>query len=148
MALKDSSKEYADILNLPHHISKKHPRMSMHDRAAQFSPFSALTGYGEVISETARWTDEMADLDENCKAGLDQKLFLIMSKQEEKPRVTITYFRKDQQKAGGFYETMEGIIKKIDVHENTIVLESLEQVKIEDIIDIDSALFYSTMTVV
>ena len=101
MALKDSSKEYGDIINLPHPESRKHPRMSMHDRAAQFSPFAALTGHGAAIAETARLTDNKMELDENYKASLDEKLMIIMAKQKEKPMVVITFFKKDERKAGG-----------------------------------------------
>ena len=111
MALKDSSAEYADIINLPHHVSKTRPKMSMHDRAAQFSPFAALTGYDAAIKETARWTDEKIDLDETSKVSLDEKLLFIMSRLAEKPVVTITYFKKDDRKDGGTYEVIEGCIK-------------------------------------
>ena len=92
MALKDNSNKYDDILNLPHPESKKHPRMPMHDRAAQFSLFSALTGHDAAIKETARLTDAFIFLDETMKSGLDQRLGLILEKLSEHPRVTITYF--------------------------------------------------------
>jgi hypothetical protein len=95
MTIRDSSREYADIINLPHPESKKHKRMSMRDRAAQFSPFAALTGHDAAIKETARLTDDFTDLDESMKRNLDEKLVLILEKLNEKPIVTITYFLKD-----------------------------------------------------
>ena len=141
MALKDSSKEYADIIDLPHHVSKTRPKMSMHDRAAQFSPFAALTGYDAAIKETARWTDGKVDLDETSKVSLDEKLLFIMSRLAEKPVVVITYFKKDERKDGGTYEVTEGCIRKVDVYEGSVVMEDRSKIRSEDIIDIDSELF-------
>ena len=141
MALKDSSKEYADIIDLPHHVSKTRPKMSMHDRAAQFSPFAALTGYDAAIKETARWTDGKVDQDETSKVSLDEKLLFIMSRLAEKPVVVITYFKKDERKDGGTYEVTEGCIRKVDVYEGSVVMEDRSKIRIEDIIDIDSELF-------
>ena len=141
MALKDSSKEYADIIDLPHHVSKTRPKMSMHDRAAQFSPFAALTGYDAAIKETARWTDGKVDLDETSKVSLDEKLLFIMSRLAEKPVVVITYFKKDERKDGGTYEVTEGGIRKVDGYEGSVVMEDRSKIRIEDIIDIDSELF-------
>ncbi|MBQ7795600.1 MAG: hypothetical protein IJ374_03455 [Lachnospiraceae bacterium] len=145
MALKDHTNDYSDIINLPHHVSKTHPRMSLHDRAAQFSPFAALTGYDAAIKETARWTDEKIDLDETSKVSLDEKLLMIMAKLSEKPMVAFTYFQKDERKAGGSYETTEGRIRKIDFYERVIIMEDHSKIRIEDIIDIDSELFENKM---
>ena len=83
MTIRDRSREYADIINLPHPESKKHKRMSMRDRAAQFSPFAALTGHDAAIKETARLTDDFTDLDESMKRNLDEKLVLILEKLNE-----------------------------------------------------------------
>lgn len=141
MTLKNCFDEYADIINLPHHVSKTRPQMSMHDRAAQFSPFAALTGYDAAIKETARLTDEKIDLDENSKAGLDEKLLILVDKLQEKPHVTITYFQKDERKAGGSYEIAEGTIRKVDFYERVIVMEDRMRVRIEDIIEIESDIF-------
>ena len=138
MALKDSSKEYGDIINLPHPESRKHPRMSMHDRAAQFSPFAALTGHGAAIAETARLTDNKMELDENYKASLDEKLMIIMAKQKEKPMVVITFFKKDERKAGGAYEIVEGRIRKVDLYERIIEMEDRQQIPIDDMTAIES----------
>lgn len=141
MALKDSSKEYADIINLPHPESKKHKRMSMHDRAAQFSPFAALTGHDAAIKETARLTDSFMDLDETMKASLDDKLVLILEKLNEKPPVTITYFVKDERKAGGSYEVAEGWIRKVDFYERVIVMGDRSRILLDHVVDIESELF-------
>ena len=141
MALKDSSKEYGDIINLPHPESRKHKRMSMWDRAAQFSPFAALTGHDAAIKETARLTDAFVDLDETMKAGLDDKLALILERLDEKPQVTLTYFQKDERKAGGSYEVAEGWIRKVDFYERVIVMGDRSRISLDNVADIESALF-------
>ena len=135
------SGNYEDILYLPHHVSGTRRQMSMTDRAAQFSPFAALTGYDAAIKETARWTDGKVDLDETSKVSLDEKLLFIMSRLAEKPVVVITYFKKDERKDGGTYEVTEGCIRKVDVYEGSVVMEDRSKIRIEDIIDIDSELF-------
>ena len=141
MALKDSSKEYGDIINLPHPDSKKHKRMSMRDRAAQFSPFAALTGHDAAIKETARLTDAFMDLDETMKAGLDDKLMLLMEKLNEKPQVAITYFLKDERKDGGSYEVIEGWIRKVDFYERVIVMGDRSRILMDNVVDFESEIF-------
>ncbi len=141
LAFKDSSHEYSDIINLPHPESRKHKRMSMRDRAAQFSPFAALTGHDAAIKETARLTDSFVDLDETMKTSLDEKLVLILEKLNEKPHVTITYFLKDERKAGGSYEVAEGEIRKVDFYERVIVMEDQSRILLEHVVDIDSDIF-------
>lgn len=110
-------KRYEDIISLPHHVSSIHPRMSVADRAAQFSPFSALTGYGDAIRETGRFTGERVDLDEDVRNLLDLKLKNILAGMEEAreaPLVKITCFRPDSRKDGGAYETVRGFVKSLD----------------------------------
>ena len=141
MALKGNTNKYDDILNLPHPESKKHPRMSMHDRAAQFSPFSALTGHDAAIKETARLTDAFIFLDETVKSGLDQRLGLILEKLSEHPRVMITYFRKDEKKTGGSYEIAEGTIRKVDFYDRVIVMEDRSKIPLDYLVDLDSEIF-------
>ena len=141
MALKGNTNKYDDILNLPHPESKKHPRMSMHDRAAQFSPFSALTGHDAAIKETARLTDAFIFLDETVKSGLDQRLGLILEKLSERPRVMITYFRKDEKKTGGSYEIAEGTIRKVDFYDRVIVMEDRSKIPLDYLVDLDSEIF-------
>ncbi|MBR5268747.1 MAG: hypothetical protein IKU20_11225 [Lachnospiraceae bacterium] len=137
----DSSKEYGDIINLPHPESKKHKRMSMRDRAAQFSPFAALTGHDAAIKETARLTDGFVDLDESMKATLDEKLVLILERSNEKPIVTITYFLKDEKKLGGSYEVAEGWIRKVDFYERVIEMGDRSKILLDHVVDIECELF-------
>ena len=113
----------------------------MRDRAAQFSPFAALTGHDAAIKETARLTDGFVDLDESMKASLDEKLILILEKQQEKPWVTITYFLKDERKAGGSYEVVEGWIRKVDFYERVIEMGDRSKILLDHVVDIESDLF-------
>ena len=131
------SNKYDDIINLPHHISKKHPQMTLEARAAQFAPFAALTGYGDEIKETARFTNRRIDLDEEAKSILDNKIQIILKQMLQKPTVTITYFIPDLKKDGGKYITIFGIIKRIDKYKQVIVLEDKTEVQINEIIDIN-----------
>ena len=130
-------KQYDDIINLPHHVSKKHPQMSLYARSAQFAPFAALTGYGDEIKETARFTNRRIDLDEEAKSILDNKIQIILKQMLQKPTVTITYFIPDLKKDGGKYITIFGIIKRIDKYKQVIVLEDKTEVQINEIIDIN-----------
>ena len=117
---------YEDIVGLPHHVSRKHPQMSMIRRAAQFAPFAALTGYGDAVDETARITDDMIDLSDESLEELDQKISdAILTKQ----KVTITYFVPDPKKTGGAYADAAGIIKKTGMGE--IILENGLQIPVD-----------------
>ena len=93
--------KYQDIINLPHHVSKTHPQMPLYDRAAQFSPFAALTGYEDAIRETARLTDNWVQLSEDKKQELDEKLRQLIADRERTESVTIIYFQPDDRKEGG-----------------------------------------------
>ena len=128
--------KYKDIINLPHHVSKNHPRMSLNNRSAQFAPFSALTGYSEKIKETARITDKKIELDEGLKTVINNRLKIIKEKIKSVPQVTITYFIKDQRKSGGSYKTIITNIKKIDEINKTITLIEGPKINIDDIINI------------
>ncbi len=128
--------EYDDIIGLPHHVSSTRPHMPMLDRAAQFQPFRALTGYEDAVQETARYTDEKVELTENEKALLDMELQRLSDDIANRPQVTLTYFRSDKRKAGGAYVTTTGRLKKIDDLEGTLILASGERIVIEDIIEI------------
>ena len=129
---------YDDIINLPHYESKTHPRMSMHQRAAQFSPFAAVTGHDAAVKETERLTDKRIDLDERQKVELDEKLQIISENLGQNPEVKFTYFEPDQKKDGGAYITVSGFIKKIDVYEKKIVLQDGQKIEINQIYDISS----------
>lgn len=127
---------YDDILNLPHHRSKKHPHMPLIDRAAQFSPFAALTGHDAAIKETARLTDRKIELDEYEIAALDEKLQIIRTRLKYCPEITVTYFQPDERKAGGEYVTVTGNVKKIDEASKSLVMNDGERILIEDIIEL------------
>lgn len=135
---------YDDIINLPHHVSASRPRMSALDRAAQFSPFAALTGYDDAVKETARLTDERIELDESSKAALNERLLMIQGQLNDQPQVSIIYFQPDDKKAGGTYITATGCVKKIDEYERTAAMKDGTKISIDDIIKIDGDLFNST----
>lgn len=116
-------KEYEDIIGLPHHVSTVHPQMSIYDRAAQFSPFAALTGHEAAIQETARLTEEQAELNEDKKEELNEKLQELIAHAEEHPTVTVTYFKPDDRKEGGKYETETGTFRKIRDYDKMFILE-------------------------
>lgn len=129
--------QYDDIINLPHHRSKTRPHMSLEDRAAQFSPFAALTGYDAAIEETARLTDRKIELDEDAKARLNEKLQYIVENLGTDMEVVITYFVPDERKSGGEYVTKRGRVKRIDENEGIVIMEDRERIKIEEICEID-----------
>ena len=131
------SNKYDDIINLPHHISKKHPQMTLEARAAQFAPFAALTGYDDEVKETERLTNRRIELDDEAKSILDNKIQIILEQISQRPTVSITYFLPDTKKAGGEYVTITGIIKKVDGYNQVIVLENRTEIPINEIIDID-----------
>ncbi len=125
---------YDDIISLPHPTSVKHPRMPIADRAAQFSPFAPLVGHGAAIKETARLTDQKAELTEDEKALLDEKLRLLLETGREG---AFTWFLPDGRKDGGAYVTTVGVIKKIDPLEGLILLFDGTQIPINDILDVE-----------
>ena len=129
--------KYDDIINMPHHKSAKHPQMSMINRAAQFSPFAALTGHGEAIKETARLTDERVELDESVKAVIDERLQYIEENIKSKPTATVTYFEPDERKSGGEYVTVTGEVKKIDSAANCIIMTNGMIIPICEIFNIE-----------
>lgn len=133
--------KYDDMLSMPHHVSSKHPRMSLHDRAAQFSPFAALTGYQSVLGETARLTDRRIELSEDERAALDERLRLVAESMDDGPVISITYFVPDQKKDGGAYVTTAGTIKKIDEFERIITLKDGTRIPISEILSMEGRLF-------
>lgn len=139
--MENVSHKYDDIINLPHHVSKKHPQMSLHDRAAQFSPFAALTGHKAAINETARLTDEKQILSEDVIAKLNEQLNLIKENIGTNPIVTITYFVPDDGKSGGAYISNTGVVKKINEYNHTVVLTDKTVIPIEQISEMQSDIF-------
>lgn len=129
------SGKYDDIINLPHPTSSRHPRMSMADRAAQFSPFAALVGHGAAIEETARLTDRKIELTEDEKNLLDEKLRLLL---ETGGTGVFTWFLPDDRKDGGAYVTAEGMIRKIDPLAGRVILADGSVISIEDILEIET----------
>ena len=135
--------KYDEIMGLPHHISKTRPQMPMSDRAAQFAPFAALTGYDAAIKETGRLTDERIELDVEALSALDMKYQLLMEALDEAPEVTITYFQPDERKAGGKYLTATGAVKKVDDFERRITMRDGTRIPTDDVLSIDGELFSS-----
>ena len=140
---------YDDIINLPHPVSSVHPQMPLMDRAAQFSPFAALTGHEAAIRETERLTDEWVELDEDRKELLDEKLQMIREylsgrKHEQgsrgeypSPEFTFTYFQPDEKKSGGAYVSISGRVRKIDEFGHHVILEDGTALAIEHIFSIE-----------
>lgn len=132
---------YDDIIDLPHHVSETHPPMSRADRAAQFSPFAALTGYDAAVRETARVTERRIELDEGVKAELNARLNCILEHLSEHPQVSITYFMPDEKKSGGAYRTVTGAVRKLDGFAKNLTLVDGTVVPVEEMIHVEGNLF-------
>ncbi len=128
--------DYDDILHHPHHVSDRHPQMSMIDRAAQFSPFAALTGYDAVVKESARLTDRKIELSEDEKTLLDERLRLLTDVLPQQLEAEFTYFLPDSRKEGGAYVTVTGRLKRVDELRRVILLVDGTEIHIDDILDI------------
>ena len=133
--------KYDEIMGLPHHVSKTRPQMPMSDRAAQFAPFAALTGYDSAIKETGRLTDERIELDEEALTALDMRYQLLMDAFDDAPEVTITYFQADERKAGGKYITATGAVKKVDDFERRITMQDGAKIPLDAVLSIEGELF-------
>lgn len=133
--------DYDDIINLPRHVSKTHPHMSLADRAAQFSPFAALTGYEEAIKEAGRIVDEKIELSEEEKEEINRQLNYLNEHKKDNIQITITYFLKDMKKNGGSYRQITSNLKRLDEIEKTILLADNTTLRIDDIRKIQSPLF-------
>lgn len=131
------SGKYDDIIHLPHPDSPKHPRMSLYDRAAQFSPFAALTGHGAAIAETGRLTDQRVELDEYEMVRVDAELQRIQELLPGRPTASITYFVPDERKDGGNYQTITGEVRRIDAISGTIQMADRRLIPIEDVFSIE-----------
>ena len=133
--------KYNEIMNLPHHVSKTRPQMAMSDRAAQFAPFAALTGYDDAVKETGRLTDDKIELEESSLNELNAKVQLLRENLADGPEITFTYFKPDERKAGGAYLSTTGTVKKIDDYERLIVLQDGTKLPMDDILDMGGELF-------
>ena len=132
---------YDDIINLPHHVSTVRAHMSLHDRAAQFLPFTALTGYEDAIRETGRITQEQITLSESEIEGLNERLHILSEEAGSHPKICVTYFVPDEKKDGGAYETAEGYVKRIDEYRRILIMEDGRQIPMEDMIELDGDIF-------
>ena len=136
-----TSNKYDEILSLPHHVSKTRPQMPMSDRAAQFAPFAALTGYDAAIKETGRLTDERIELDEEALTALNMRYQLLIDTLDEESEVEITYFKPDERKDGGAYVTATGAVKKIDDFDRLITMQDGMKIPMDDVLSIEGELF-------
>ena len=134
--------EYGDIIDLPHHVSNKHPQMSRINRAAQFAPFAALTGYDDLIRESARETETRQIPDEDIIGEMNDKLVYLFQ-QKEPPEAIFTVFVRDGKKAGGKHVNVKGVVARYDEYEQCITLNSGEVIFIEDITQIECSEFDS-----
>ncbi len=132
--------DYTDIIDLNRPLSK-HANLGVESRAAQFAPFAALTGYDAEIRETARLTDKKIEVDDGLKDLLNSKLAYLNENIKERNEITITFFVKDKTKEGGSYETVNGIIKKIDPIEGIIKLENKDIILMQDVLSITGDIF-------
>lgn len=130
------SSKYDDIIELPHPTSKKHPRMAIRDRAAQFAPFAALVGYDDAVEETARITDDMIEQSDEMKEMLNKKLSSLEKRLSEKPSVAVTYFIPDDKKSGGRYNVLRGQVIRIDSIEKILELSGGKKIEYSKIYDI------------
>lgn len=128
--------KYDDIINLEHPTSKRHPRMSAMDRAAQFAPFSALTGYDDMVVERARITGSRMELDDMQKMALDESMTYILEHLSERPQVKITWFIKDARKSGGRYHEIEDAVQNVELPNRLIILRNRMKIPMDDILEI------------
>ena len=137
MSKEQKTGAYDDIIDLPHHVSATRPQMSRLDRAAQFAPFAALTGYGAAIKEKARLTDERVELGEYELMELNAGIHILTERIDEYPQVEITYFKPDEHKDGGAYLTVKSRAKRLNEYERFILLEDETEIPFDDIYKIE-----------
>lgn len=135
---REDMHRYDDILDVPHHVSQVHPPMPMEKRAAQFSPFAALTGYEDAVLETERLTDSRIELDENQRETLEKRLQLLLDAKDRMPEVTLTWFVPDERKAGGRYVTRTGILRRFDSLARVLSLEDGTLIPADDVTEVSS----------
>ncbi|MGN1423094.1 MAG: hypothetical protein ACI4XA_06945 [Oscillospiraceae bacterium] len=138
---ENDERQYDDIIDLPHHVSSKRAPMPALARAAQFSPFAALTGYDDAITETGRYTEERRELSDDEKEKLDDRLRLLIESTGDYPEVHITYFRPDETKPGGSYERAVGRVRRVDEYYGNIVFTDGRRIPLADICDISGDIF-------
>lgn len=139
--MSNDEHRYDDIIGLPHHEPTTRPRMAMENRAAQFSPFAALTGYDDATREEARFVDMKQELSEDMKDMIDAKLAVIEQHIKEQPEISVTYFQPDEKKTGGRYTTVSGNVKKLDGVARVIIMADGTKIPIGDVRLIEVDLF-------
>ncbi len=136
--MNKESNKYDDIINMPHHVSTTRPRMSLYERAAQFSPFAALTGYEDAVAETARLTEDEHQLTDESKLRINEILRKIIDNADQTWHVKVTYFVPDKRKEGGEYVTFCGEVKRIDEYDREIVFFNGDRISVDKIRNIDT----------
>ena len=131
------SHRYDDIIELPHHVSERHPQMSLSDRAAQFSPFAALVGFDAAILETARLTDKKRELSEERKQEIGRQLTRLRAGIRTDPTVTVVFFEEDGRKEGGTYRTVTGAVRKIDPDSGVLEFTDGTKIPFDDIFSLE-----------
>lgn len=131
------NEKYKDIIDMPHHVSTKRAHMPLQDRAAQFAPFAALTGYDRTIDERGRLTDRRIELDETEKAVINEQLQLALSRLQRQPVIRVTYFVADELKEGGSYRTICDRIVKVDEIKRDLIMEDKTRIPIDDMIEFE-----------
>ncbi len=131
--MNENIDKYKDILNLPHHTSKERKQMSLYDRAAQFAPFAALTGFDDDVEETERLTDLKTELADDRLTEMDERLNVLLLKIKEQPEVTLIVFENDEKKDGGCYKEIKGRIKRYDENERILYFVDGRTVSIDEI---------------
>ena len=139
--METKDQQYGGMIDLPHHISRKHPQMSREARAAQFASFQALTGYEDHIVEAARLTGERIEPDDTTLLLLNAKMQLLQERIPSRPKISVTYFVPDQRKAGGEYVTASGHVKRIDEITRTMIFTDNKTIPIDDIISMEGDIF-------
>ncbi len=129
--------DYDDIIDMPHHVSETHPQMPLADRAAQFSPFAALTGYDAAIVETARLTDMKHELSESEKHEISRMLNSLKARIKTNPSVTVVFFEKDLKKDGGNYRTVTGAAIKVDEYSSVLELSDGMRIAFDNILSLE-----------
>ena len=141
MKYVNDTQNYDDIIGLPRHVSDNHKKMPMAQRAAQFAPFAALSGYEDAIEEAARHTEARPGLSEDIKELIDYKLRVISEYSEGEASADIAFFVPDEKKDGGRYESVSGKVERIDKDSGCVIMENKVKIPIKDIIDISGDLF-------
>ncbi len=139
--MSNARDEYGDIIDMPHHQSKKRPHMSLSDRAAQFAPFAALRGYEDEISETARQTDKKLELDNDAAALLNERLHIIIESIKNEPEISLTYFIPDDKKEGGKYVSSTGKVRRVDEIQRFIQFKDETKISIDNLLRIEGKIF-------